>query len=397
MPHGLRLLALLACGVSWCCGDSEQCELTPFKTCKLKVGIVGGGTSLLTFLHNVSIHVTGTRRIVAGAFNAKPEKALENARKAGVTGYGHWKDMLDAWQKGDQDLDYVVILSRNKDHSETTKAFLEAGLPVFCERPMTSTAAEAEEIQKIVQSKSVPFVMGHWFTGHPMLMFAKDIIQKGVLGDIRKVESWLNQDWAAELTGYSWRFDPKVAGNSGIGADIGINAYSTATWVTGRAIKRVSARLMTFNSGRELEENSNVMAEFDNGGIATILASAISVGFKNEHGIRIFGSKGSLEWSAGSSKVLVLRFLHNVYQVLSLDTNRSLLPPKVAAYPLDASLANLHTTMERLVRHKKGEDTVPAYEHPGVAEGAAAMRYLEATIESSKGGGAWTEVKGADR
>uniref|UniRef100_A0A7S1WFK8 Gfo/Idh/MocA-like oxidoreductase N-terminal domain-containing protein n=1 Tax=Alexandrium catenella TaxID=2925 RepID=A0A7S1WFK8_ALECA len=391
MPKGLRLLTLAFCGVSYCYGDA-QCEPTWDNTCKLKVGIVGGGTSLPAFFHNISIGIGETRRIVAGALNAKPEKALENAKKAGFTGYKHWKDMLEAWRKGDQDLDYVVILTRGKDHYEPTKAFLEAGLAVFAEKPMTETVAEAEEIQRLVESKKVPFVVGHPVVGHPMLMLARELISKGAIGEVRKIESWFNQDWAAEHPGYSWRFDPKVSGVAGAAADVGLHAYAMASWVTGQSFKRVSARLKSHTTERELDESCNVFAELGNGGTAVILASLVAIGFKNEHGLRVFGSKGSLEWNAVTSKALILRLPANEIKVFTLEGNASQFTQPLASYPLDANLANLHSTLERMIRKKRGEKTPEPYDHPGVVDGVQAVRFLTAAIKSSKSDSAWVDV-----
>lgn len=395
MPRGLRLLTLATCTVSWCLGDDAQCELSPFNTCKLKVGIVGGGTSLISLFHNISIGVGNTRRIVAGATHAKPERSLANAKMGGFTGYGHWKEMLDAWRKGEQDLDYVVILARSTEHYEPTKAFVEAGLAVFCEKPMTMTAAEAEEIQKLAEAKKVPFVMGHAQAGHPILMFARELVRSGAIGEVRKIESWFNQDWAAEAPGPSWRFDPKMSGIASCASNIGLDAYSLATWVSGRDVTRVSARLKSFEPSRELDESCSVMAELDNGGTALIMASFISVGFKNEHGLRIFGSKGSLEWGAGTSGVLIVRHLANAIKVYTHAGNQTEFPESIRAYPLDANLANLHITMEREIRSRRGEKGPAAYPYPDALQGVQAMRYLEAAVESSKQNNAWVDVKAA--
>mmetsp|Transcript_56111 Transcript_56111/g.180078 ORF Transcript_56111/g.180078 Transcript_56111/m.180078 type:complete len:398 (+) Transcript_56111:74-1267(+) len=389
----LGLLLAAAWAARGCRGEADsQCEPTPGKSCKLRVGVVGGAGSWWHAIQSASIVRGGTRRVVAGVLSSKPERALEAAAAAGIAGYGTWQAMLDAWRKGELDLDYVVIQTPNSRHAEPAKAFIEAGLPVYCEKPMTVTLAEAEALQSAVEAKGVPFALSHTYTGHPMVMFAKEYIRGGHLGEVQKVECWFNQDWAASHRGYSWRFDPALAGISGVGADLGTHSFIAATWVTGRSVKRVAARLKTFTEGRQLDESFNVLAELDNGGTAVIMASAISVGFKNEHGFRIFGSKGSMEWGFGTSGALLVRTLDKG-PVLFRFEDKTHLPASIASYGEEnVALPNLHLSLERTIRLKRGEDVPAPFDHPGVREGVASMRFIHAAVESSKKGGAWTSV-----
>mmetsp|Transcript_48679 Transcript_48679/g.139150 ORF Transcript_48679/g.139150 Transcript_48679/m.139150 type:complete len:404 (+) Transcript_48679:123-1334(+) len=393
--RGRPLLVALACATLGCLADDGQCGLGRGSACKLKVGMVGGGTGLWSKVQHWAVHVGNTRRIVAGVLSSQPQKSLKLAREAGITGYKRWQDMLDAWRKGEQDLDYVVVMTRNNEHHAPAKAFAEAGLPVFCEKPMTMTVAEAEDLQQVVQSNHVPFVLAHTYTGQPMMMLAKELVRSGNIGEVRKAEAWYNQDWAAQNTGDTWRFNPEYAGIAGAAADIGTHSFVAATWVSGRSIKRVSARLETFVAGRKLDDSFSAFAELDNGGTAVIQASCVSVGYKNEHGFRIMGSLGALEWSDIAAKVLIHRNATGAKVItLGSEEARNLLTPAIASYGQDGAMAlpNLHASLERTIRLRRGEDVPEPFDHPGVREGVASMRFLEAAKASWGRGGEWAEV-----
>ena len=271
---------------------------------KLKVGLIGGGGSGNFFghVHKRAIALDSSRELVAGALRSTPEAAMESAKEYDVQGYPDYQTMLNACTSGNLKLDYVTIVTPNNAHYAPAKAFLAAGIPVLCEKPITMTVDEALELERLITEKDVPFILAHTYTGHPMMMMAKELIREGKIGTVRKVESWYNQGWLAtalEDTGLqqaAWRTDPSRSGISNCGGDIGTHAFVAATWVTGQAIKRVSARLNTFVEGRVLDDDFNVIGELENGGTAIITATQIAIGYKNDNGFRVYGSEGSLEW-----------------------------------------------------------------------------------------------------
>ena len=375
---------------------------------KLKVGLIGGGGAGNFFghVHKRAIALDNTRELVAGALRSDPAAAMEAAEAYDVTGYPSYQALLEAVQKGEQALDYVTIVTPNHAHYAPAKAFLEAGIPVLCEKPMTMTVAEAEDLQRIVQTGKVPFVLAHTYTGHPMMMFAREMIREGRIGDIRKVEAWYNQGWLATalesegLQQAQWRTDPARTGISNCGGDIGTHAFIAATWVSGRSVKKVSARLNSFVAGRELDDDFNVIGELDNGGTAIITATQIAIGYKNDNGFRIYGSKGSLEWHQERAESLLVR-MGEVDETYWIGGNYGFLPESVSSYlrvpaghheDFFEALANLHGTMERMIRRDRGEAVAAPFAHPGVDEGVAGMRFVKAAVDSSANNGAWTEL-----
>jgi len=239
------------------------------------------------------------------------------------------------------------------------------------------------------------------------MMLARELVHGGEIGEVRKVESWYNQGWLAtplEKTGQqqaSWRTDPKRTGISNCGGDIGTHAFVAATWVTGLGIRKVSARLNRFVEGRVLDDDFNVIGEMDNGATAIVTATQIAIGYKNDNGFRIYGTKGSLEWRQERAEKLLLR-RGEVDETYWIGANFSFSPDSITPYlrvpsghheDFFEALANLHKSMEFSVRRAKGEKKVPdPFPHPGIEEGVAGMRFVRAAVESSKKKGAWTRV-----
>lgn len=375
---------------------------------KMQVGMIGGGGpgSFFGKVHWRALALDGTRELVAGALRSDPKAALSAADEWGIRGFPDWPSMLAAVQSGELALDYVVIATPNHAHFGPAKACLEAGIPVLCEKPITLTVAEAETLARIGRRTRTPFVLAHTYTGHPMMMLAREWVAAGKIGDVRKIEAWYTQGWLAsalEKSGQqqaAWRTDPKRTGLSNCGGDIGTHAFVAATWVTGLDVRRVSARLNRFVPGRALDDDFNVFAEMSNGATALITATQIAIGYKNDNGFRIFGSQGSIEWHQESAERLLLR-RGDHDETYWIGGNFGFFPPAIASYlrvpaghheDFFEALANLHTTIERQIRQARGEDCPPPYPHPGLAEGLSGMRFVRAAVASSKAKGAWTRL-----
>ncbi|HNX35579.1 MAG TPA: Gfo/Idh/MocA family oxidoreductase [Kiritimatiellia bacterium] len=374
---------------------------------KLKVGMIGGGGGFFGKVHQRAISLDATREVVAGALHQDPALSAKFADEWGVKGYTDYKSMIADWKAGTLELDYVTIVTPNFLHAEQALACINAGLPVLCEKPMCYTLAEAEALKKAVKThKKVPFALSHTYTGHPLMMLARELIKQGKIGNIRKIETYYNQGWLATLlekTGQqqaSWRTDPKKSGISGCGGDIGTHALVNALWTTGLGLKSVSA-LLTAIPGRQLDDDFNVFGKLSNGGTLVLLASQIAIGHKNDTGFRIYGDKGSLEWY--QERAEELQYFDGTTRVTYFQNAPTAEVPDViksygripAGHHEDflEALANLHTSLERKVRVIKGEKNVPpSYDHPGVDEGVLGMKFLKAAVESSKKKGAWTKV-----
>ncbi|HSP92297.1 MAG TPA: Gfo/Idh/MocA family oxidoreductase, partial [Vicinamibacterales bacterium] len=231
----------------------------------LNVGLVGGGKgAFIVHAHEKAIHFDGTRRVVAGALYPEPAVALDEAAAwpYPIKGYGSYDQMIaaNASLPADERLDYILIVTPNHVHYDPAMKAMKAGIAVFCEKPLCLTLKEASALVKTSRKLGVPFAVAHTYLGHWTTRFSRFIVQSGLLGDVRWVDSSYLQGWLAtklEATGQqqaTWRVDPKRAGGSGCGGDIGTHALMQLRYVTGLDVTHVSAQMETFVEGRLLDD-----------------------------------------------------------------------------------------------------------------------------------------------
>jgi predicted dehydrogenase len=221
------------------------------------------------------------------------------------------------------------------------------------------------------------------------------------------VEAWYPQGWLAGRTEdmgvqqAQWRVDPSKSGASGCGGDIGTHAYEFVRFVSGASAKRVRARLKTFVPGRRLDDDFTVLAELDNGGIATIAASQVTIGAQNDNGFRVIGDQGTVEWTITDHTNLRVAKPGQPLTVYRLGAEYDYFPASVKPYlrlpsghpeGFHEALANLHRTMEYQIRRSRGESCPDPYPLPGIEDGVAGMAFVDAAVRSAQEDGAWTDV-----
>lgn len=378
---------------------------------KMRVGMVGGGGPANFFggPHRTAILMDNTAELAAGALRSSVEGSLASAEELHFTrGYPDFGTMMreEAALPQNERMDYVTIVATNDVHYPAAKAALEAGFPVLCEKPLTLTLEESRDLVRLAWATGLPFQVAYTYTGFPIVMTAREMVHAGKVGDVRKVEAWYPQGWLAsrsEGEGRSevWRVLPERAGASGCGGDIGTHAYEFVRFVAGRTAVSVQARLHTFIPGRPLEDDFTVLARLDNGGIATIMASQVTIGAQNDNGFRVIGDKGTLEWCITDFENLRFYAPDGSVTIYRRGTGYPYISETVHAYlripwghpeGFHEALANLHRTMQWKVRRFQGEQTPEPFPHPDVVDGAAGMAFLEAAVRSSERDGAWTDV-----
>ena len=381
-------------------------------TRKMRTGMVGGGgpSNFFGAPHRRAILMDNSAELTAGALRSDAAGSLAAAKELYFTrGYGDWKSMVAAEAKlpASERIDYVTIVTPNDAHFGPADAAAEAGIGVLCEKPLTTTLDEAKRLQATVTKHKTPFVVAYTYTGLPMVMLAREFVRDGKIGKVRKVEAWYPQGWLAsniESGGQkqaAWRVDPKKSGASGCGGDIGTHAYEFVRFVTGLGAKRVSARLKAFVDGRPLDDDFTVLAELDEGAIATIAASQITIGAQNDNGFRISGTTGTLEWSMLEHNNLKHFQNGQPVHLYRLGAEYGYIPASVKPYVRTPSghpegfheaLANLHRTLEWQIRGARGESCPTPFAHPGIEDGVAGMAFIEAAVKSSHGEGKWIDV-----
>jgi predicted dehydrogenase len=379
---------------------------------KLRVGMVGGGGPANFFgaPHRRAILMDNSAELTAGALRTKPDESVAAASELFIPrGYPDWQTMMKAEAAlplGER-IDYVTIVTPNDAHFAPAAAAAAAGIGVLCEKPLTTTLDDARRLQATVRTQNVPFIVAYTYTGFPMVMLARELVSAGEVGEIRKVEAWYPQGWLAtkleaeNQKQAAWRVDPSRAGGSGCGGDIGTHAYEFVRFVAGLAAVRLRARLKTFVPGRALDDDFTVLAELNNGGIATITASQVTIGAQNDNGFRIIGTSGTLEWSITDHTVLKhyaggqpLRLYRQgaEYGYFPASIKPFLRLPSGHPEGFHEALANLHRSLEWTIRARRGETVPPAFSHPDIAEGVAGMAFVEAAVASAKRDGEWVDV-----
>ncbi|MBM4062665.1 MAG: Gfo/Idh/MocA family oxidoreductase [Planctomycetes bacterium] len=386
----------------------------------LNVGLVGGGKgAFIVHPHQRAIHFDGTRRVTAGALHADPAIAMQEAANWTFPLQGHpsYAEMIDAQSKlpAEQRLDYVLIVTPNHVHFDPAMRAIAAGIPVFCEKPLCLDLREANALVKAVRKAGLPFGLAHTYLGHWTTRLARYIVRNGLIGDVRWVDSYYVQGWLAtklEATGQqqaTWRTDPKLAGGSGCGGDIGTHALMQLRYVTGLEVEAVSAQLETFVEGRPLDDHFTAYCRLGNGGKALVRASQVCIGHKNDLGIEVAGTKGTLRWRQEEPEQLVVHLPgqpDRVYWRAAISAGDGFLPKDKAIAALLAeptvpsghpeafhdAFARLHRFFEADVRAWQAKKPLQ-YAGSGYAtidDGWTGMAFLAACLKSSAKKGAWT-------
>ncbi len=387
----------------------------------LKVGLVGGGKgAFIVQPHQKAIHMDGTRKVVAGALFPDPKIAMQEAKNwpYPIKGYGSYDEMIAANKDlpEDEKLDYILIVTPNFVHFDPAMKAMKAGIAVFCEKPLCLDLKEADQLVRTSRKLQVPFGVAHTYLGHWTSRFSRYIVQSGLIGDVRWVDSYYIQGWLAsklEATGQqqaSWRVDPKRAGGSGCGGDIGTHALMQLRYVTGLDVTEVSAQMETFVEGRQLDDHFTIYCKLNNGGKAMVRASQICIGHKNDLGIVIAGSKGTLVWKQEDPEKITIHLPDQPDRVywrgavsagdgfLPKNTPKSLLaePTIPAGHPeaFHDAFARLHRNFEADVRKWKAgkKFSCDGSQYANVEDGREGIAFIESCVKSSAKRGAWTKM-----
>lgn len=269
---------------------------------KLRAGIVGGGQgSFIGAVHRIAAELDGQAEVVAGAMSTDPQRAEASAQAWYLKrSYKNFEEMA-ATESGLPDgIDFVMVTVPNYLHYRVARAFLEHGIHVVCDKPMTFNLEEAQALVKLVEEKKLIFALTHNYTGYPAVRHARHLVRTGAIGTIRKVLVEYIQDWLmgpVERAGNkqaSWRTDPTKSGIAGAVGDIGTHAENLLEFITGLKIAAVCADLTAFIEGRQLDDDANMLLRLENGGKGVLTCSQIAAGEENALSIRIYGSKAGL-------------------------------------------------------------------------------------------------------
>src|SRR3569832_1674145 len=274
---------------------------------RIRLGMVGGGHgAFIGAVHRIAARIDDEFELLAGALASDPIRAKASAAELGIASdraYGSFEETAAAEAARADGIEAVSIVTPNHMHGPVARAFLKAGIHVICDKPLTTTVAEAEELVELVRKTGKVFVVTHNYTGYPMVRQARAMVANGDLGEIRLVQAEYLRDWLTEpleASGHkqaAWRTDPSRSGAGGCIGDIGTHAYNLACFVTGLQLDELLAQLSTFVGGRRLDDDVQILLKWKGGAKGMLWASQVAVGNENGLALRVYGTKGGLEWA----------------------------------------------------------------------------------------------------
>jgi predicted dehydrogenase len=378
---------------------------------RIRLGMVGGGPgAFIGAVHRIAARMDDHYELVAAALSsdsARSRAAAQDLHIAADRAYGSYTEMARAEAARPDRVEAVAIVTPNNLHYPMAKTFVEAGFHVICDKPLTTTLQEALDLAAIVKRSSVIFGLTHNYTGYPMIRQARQMIADGELGKIRVVQVEYAQDWLAtplEQTGQkqaAWRTDPAQSGPGGSLGDIGTHAYNLACFVTNLHCREVAADVSIFVPGRRLDDNVQLLLRFAEGAKGALWASQVATGNANNLRLRVYGEKAGLEWHQEEPNDLQFAKLGEAPEILrrpgsggnSPAAHASRIPAGHPEGYLEA-FAQLYTDLaEQIYARRENRKPSPAsLLVPTVDDGVEGMRFIAATLESSKRNAAWVDL-----
>jgi len=378
---------------------------------RLRLGMVGGGQgAFIGAVHRIAARLDDHWELVAGALSSDAERARLSGEELLLSPdriYADFQAMADAEKQRPDPIDAVAIVTPNHMHAAPAKAFLRAGIHVICDKPLTTTRQEAEELAQLAADTGLIFAVTHNYTGHPLVRQARAMVQAGEIGALRMMHVEYAQDWLStklEESGQkqaSWRVNPANAGPGGSIGDIGTHAFNLAEFITGGKVQALAADLQTFVDGRQLDDNANMLLRFADGGRGILWCSQVAVGNENGLRIRIFGERGGLEWNQEQPNVLYFTPLGEPPRMIrrngaGSDEVSQAVSRIPAGHPegyLEAFATVYSDIAEQITARLEGRAPDKfALQAPTVEHGVRGVRFIEAAVKSSAAGGAWTEL-----
>ncbi|WP_153769440.1 Gfo/Idh/MocA family oxidoreductase [Labrenzia sp. CE80] len=386
---------------------NEHATSTPTS---VRLGMVGGGQgAFIGGVHRIASRIDGNYQLVAGALSSDAERSRASGAELGLAPdrcYADYNEMAQAEAARADGIEAVAIVTPNHMHFPVAKAFLEAGIHVICDKPLTSTLKDAEALTEIAGNAGRLFVLTHNYSGYPMIRQAREMVQSGTLGAIRLVQMEYVQDWLTEdleSSGQkqaSWRTDPARSGAGGCIGDIGTHAYQLGGFVSGLKTDTVLADLTSFVPGRRVDDNVSVLLRFEGGAKGMLWASQVAPGNENGLSLRVYGDKGGLEWHQeqpnhlwytpfGEPKRLITRGGSGATPAAERVTR---VPAGHPEGYLEGFATIYREAAEAIRAARTGASVSKDVQFPGIGDGLSGMRFIDACIRSSNEGGTWTKV-----
>ena len=365
---------------------------------RLSYAMVGGATgSFIGPIHRMAIRMDDLADLVAGCFSRNAGTNAASAAKFRVAperAYADWQSLIAA-ERGR--IDFLVIATTNETHYAIAKAALQAGIDVFCEKPLSLTLKEANDLGRIAKRRGCVLGIPFTYTGYPMVKLARDLVRRGELGTIDKVVmEYVQGSFRKPDRRTSWKTDPKIAGPSCVVSDIGVHAFTMIEYVTGLEVERLLADLSSFANTTGLDDDASILMRLSGGAKASLVTSKVATGEENGVRLRVYGDKASLYWNQEAPNYLSVKYPMKPEMIYKRKAPYvgDLSPRSVAASRFPAghhegfveALGNIYDEFVAAVVSRRARD------YPGVREGIRSLRFVEAALKSNRVGNRWTRI-----
>ncbi|WP_170451964.1 Gfo/Idh/MocA family protein [Ruegeria arenilitoris] len=373
---------------------------------RIRLGMVGGGNdAFIGGVHRIAARLDDRFELVAGALSSTPEKSIESGRALGLERvYEDFKKMAIREARLKSGIEAVSIVTPNHVHYTAAREFLKRGIHVICDKPLTSTLADAKKLVKAAESANALFILTHNYTGYPMVRQAREMVANGDIGKIRVVQVEYPQDWLTEQQDFKqaeWRTDPERSGAGGSTGDIGTHAYNLACFVTGLRAESLAADLQAFVPGRQVDDNAHVLLRFEGGARGMLWSSQVAPGNENALRLRVYGEKGGLEWAQEDPNYLWFTPYNEPKRLITRNgagagdaANRlSRVPPGHPEGYLEG-FANIYgEAAEAIQAFRNGISPEASVVYPTVHDGLDGVKFVAACVQSSSRNAAWVKLE----
>ncbi|WP_319544315.1 Gfo/Idh/MocA family oxidoreductase [Ruegeria conchae] len=373
---------------------------------RIRLGMVGGGNdAFIGGVHRIAARLDDKFELVAGALSSTPEKSLESGHALGLERvYEDFKQMAIREARLKSGIEAISIVTPNHVHYAAAREFLKRGIHVICDKPLTSTLADAKKLVKAAESANALFILTHNYTGYPMVRQAREMVANGDIGKIRVVQVEYPQDWLTEQQDFKqaeWRTDPERSGAGGSTGDIGTHAYNLACFVTGLKAESLAADLQAFVPGRKVDDNAHVLLRFEGGARGMLWSSQVAPGNENALRLRVYGEKGGLEWSQEDPNYLWFTPYNEPKRLITRNgagagdpANRlSRVPPGHPEGYLEG-FANIYgEAAEAIQAFRNGTSPDASVVYPTVRDGLNGVKFVAACVQSSSKNAAWVKLE----
>jgi predicted dehydrogenase len=378
---------------------------------RLRLGVLGGGPgSFIGEVHRIAARLDDHYEVVAGVLSRDPERSRAAAIAIGIAperAYTGHAELIAGEAARPDGVDVLAIMTPNGLHHAAAADALAHGLDVICDKPMTTTLADAIDLVTRVRESGRVFCVTYNYSAYPMVRQARAMVQDGTLGAVRQVQVEYIQGHLAAPTAAdtdptaSWRFDARLGGGSLILGDIGTHAHHLASYISGQALSQVAAEVGSVLPGRKIDDFAHLLLRYDGGARGSMRVTNSAAG--GEHGLasKVFGEHGGIEWHQEDPNHLLYRRHGGFPEIMTRGR------PELSAAARRASrvarghpegyyeaFANLYSdTAAAIVARHTGKAPDPLIDFPTVLDGTRGVKFVEAAAESGRNDGRWTDCR----